>query len=110
MCFYRLISGIQNEIYEKAFKPAAIKRGRVYTPLSVAKYNASLMLGNSHVSLGQTLRFPQNYIPIAGYYINSEKIPPLPEVISHNINNLKKISFLVVQQSCQPYRFSIRKT
>lgn len=78
-----MVSGDENDIYESGYKSAAIKRGRDLLPFREAKYSGSLMLGNSHVSLGQAIRLPQNYIPIAGYHID-DNTAPLPEVIDHD--------------------------
>ncbi|XP_059051955.1 UDP-glucosyltransferase 2-like, partial [Achroia grisella] len=50
--------------------------------------NISLILGNSHVSLGQATRLPQNYIPIAGYHIDSN-VKPLPEDLKNLLDNSK---------------------
>ncbi|XP_026332313.1 UDP-glucuronosyltransferase 2B1-like [Hyposmocoma kahamanoa] len=87
--FYKWwVTGVETEIYESGFRSAALKRGRVLLPFSEAKYNASLMLGNSHVSLGQAIRLPQNYIPIAGYHIDSN-IAPLPEDLQKIMDNAK---------------------
>ncbi|XP_049885624.1 UDP-glucosyltransferase 2-like [Pectinophora gossypiella] len=70
------VSGVESEIYQNIFSSAGAERGRTLPPFSEAKYNGSLMFGNSHVSSGQSLRLPQNYKPIAGYHIDPE-IKPL---------------------------------
>jgi hypothetical protein len=57
------------------------KRGRPAVTLNEVKYNASLMFGNSHVSIGNAMRLPQNYKPIRGYHIDPD-VKPLPEVKS----------------------------
>lgn len=75
---------IEEEIYQAAFGPAVALRGRSLPSYNDVRFNASLMLGNSHVSLGQATRLPQNYKPIAGYHINPE-VKPLPEVRSYYV-------------------------
>ncbi|KAG7299317.1 hypothetical protein JYU34_016240 [Plutella xylostella] len=72
------LNGINNNIYEEYFGPAAEARGRSLTPLDIQRYNISLMLGNSHVSLGEATRLPQSYKPIGGFHINAD-LKPLPQ-------------------------------
>lgn len=43
------------------------------------KYNASLLLGNSQVALGDAVPLPPNYKHIGGFHID-EVVKPLPEV------------------------------
>ncbi|XP_068619571.1 UDP-glucosyltransferase 2-like [Battus philenor] len=74
----------ENRIFNNAFGPAVANRGRTLPSFYEAKYNGSLMFGNSHVSSGIANRLPPNYIPIGGYHIN-ENTDPLPE-------NLQKIT------------------
>ncbi|KAL0868323.1 hypothetical protein ABMA27_007847 [Loxostege sticticalis] len=68
---------VEDAIYNAGYGPAAAKRGLALAPLSVVKYNASLMLGNSHVSIGQPMRLPGNYKQILGYHV-ADKVQPLP--------------------------------
>ncbi|KAL0868322.1 hypothetical protein ABMA27_007847 [Loxostege sticticalis] len=70
---------VEDAIYNAGYGPAAAKRGLALAPLSVVKYNASLMLGNSHVSIGQPMRLPGNYKQILGYHV-ADKVQPLPVV------------------------------
>nr|WEU75326.1 uridine diphosphate-glycosyltransferases 40AW1 [Glyphodes pyloalis] len=70
--------GLEEAIYNGGYGPSAAKRGVELSPLSQVKYNGSLMLGNSHIAMGQPVRLPQNYKPILGYHI-AEKVKPLPE-------------------------------
>ncbi|XP_049885625.1 UDP-glucosyltransferase 2-like [Pectinophora gossypiella] len=74
---------LEKKDYEKIFGPIFEKRGKVLPPYEELRFNGSLMLGNSHVSLGQATRIPQNFKPIGGYHINP-KLKPLPD-------DLKKI-------------------
>ncbi|XP_026332064.1 UDP-glucuronosyltransferase 2B1-like [Hyposmocoma kahamanoa] len=69
---------VEEKTYQVFFGPAVAIRGRSLPPYHDVRFNASLMLGNSHVSLGQATRLPQNYKPIAGYHIDPN-VKPLPE-------------------------------
>ncbi|GBP15236.1 UDP-glucuronosyltransferase 2B31 [Eumeta japonica] len=70
-------------LYEEVFSAAGKKRGIILPPLREVKFNASFVLSNSHVSLGDAVRLPQNFIPIAGYHMD-----PKPEPLTED---LKKI-------------------
>ncbi|VVD02085.1 unnamed protein product [Leptidea sinapis] len=72
------LKDIDEIIYRHAYKSAAQSRGRKLSPLHKVKYNASLMLGNSHVSSGESFTLPQSYKPIGGFHIPDE-IEPLPK-------------------------------
>ncbi|XP_028166355.1 UDP-glucuronosyltransferase-like [Ostrinia furnacalis] len=74
---------IEDSIYNSEYGPAAAIRGITLPSLTVMRYNASLMLGNSHISMGQSISLPQNYKEILGYHI-ADKVQPLPD-------NIKKI-------------------
>lgn len=71
----------EEKLYKEFMGPAVSLRGRSLPSFDDVRYNASLMLGNSHVSLGQAIRLPQSYKPIAGYHIDPN-VKPLPEVRS----------------------------
>ncbi|XP_068619597.1 UDP-glucosyltransferase 2-like [Battus philenor] len=58
------------QTFDKAFKQAVSKRGRVLPSLHELKYNASLMFGNSHILTGNGMPLPRNFIEIGGYHIN----------------------------------------
>nr|XP_013189936.1 unnamed protein product [Amyelois transitella] len=77
-----------NEVYAELLVPHIIKRGKPVIPLDDIKYNASLVLGNSHVSLGLPTRLPQAYMPIGGYHIDPE-VPPLPKDLQNLLDNAK---------------------
>ncbi|CAG5053484.1 unnamed protein product [Parnassius apollo] len=77
---------IEKEFYEKTFTPIVQRRGRNLPPYDELRYNASMVLGSSHVSLGQAIRLPQNYIPIAGYHIDDDT-KPLPEDLQRIMEN-----------------------
>ncbi|CAH1636140.1 unnamed protein product [Spodoptera littoralis] len=74
--------------YERIVVPQVQKRGRQAPPLSEVQYNASLVLGNSHVSMGLPLSLPQNYKPVGGYHIE-EEVKPLPEDLEKIMMNSK---------------------
>ncbi|CAG9793379.1 unnamed protein product [Diatraea saccharalis] len=78
----------ESSIYDAGFGPSAIKRGVKLSPLAEVMYNGSLMLGNSHVSLGQPIKLPANYKSILGYHI-PQKIDPLPESIQRVMDNAR---------------------
>lgn len=77
--FLRTLHDTELVVYAQGFGPAFAKRGRDMPSLDVIKYNASLMLGNSHVSSGNPVSLPQNYKAIGGYHIE-ENTKPLPKV------------------------------
>ncbi|RVE44215.1 hypothetical protein evm_011114 [Chilo suppressalis] len=81
-------SGVANKIFNEGYGPALTMRGRLLPSLQEVSHNASLMLGNSHVSTGRPVRLPQNYIPIAGYHIE-EEVKPLPEDIKKIMDEAK---------------------
>ncbi|XP_041982833.1 UDP-glucosyltransferase 2-like [Aricia agestis] len=80
---YMYFADTEKEIYDQVVAPAIRKRGRPVPNLEDVKYNASLVLGNSHISLGMPNRLPDSYKHVGGYHIDKE-VKPLPE-------NLKKI-------------------
>ncbi|XP_073959119.1 UDP-glucosyltransferase 2-like isoform X1 [Choristoneura fumiferana] len=82
------ISFEAERMYELAFASAVGKRGRKLPPYQEARYNASFVLGNSHISAGQATRLPQNYASIAGYHIQ-ETVKPLPEDLQKIMDNAK---------------------
>ncbi|XP_050355009.1 UDP-glucosyltransferase 2-like [Nymphalis io] len=83
-----LYSGVENEIYEKHFVPHIRDRGYPVKPFETLKYNGSLVLSNSHVSLGIATRLPPNFIPIGGYHID-HIVKPLPEDLQKIMDNAK---------------------
>ncbi|XP_063536632.1 UDP-glycosyltransferase UGT5-like [Cydia strobilella] len=62
-------------LFERAFGPAVAMRGRQLPLLEDVKYNASMILGNSHVAIGQSTKLPPSYVPIAGYHIQNKSLP-----------------------------------
>ncbi|XP_046972213.1 UDP-glucosyltransferase 2-like isoform X2 [Vanessa cardui] len=82
------IDGIDQEIYEKHFVPHIRNRGYPVPPFEELRYNASLVLSNSHVSMGVATRLPPNYIPIGGYHIDPV-VKPLPKDLQKIIDDAK---------------------
>ncbi|XP_038207504.1 UDP-glycosyltransferase UGT5-like [Zerene cesonia] len=78
----------QYKEYEKLFVPAIKKRGHAVPSLDEVVYNASLILSNSHASMGKAISLPQNFIPIGGYHI-SQDLKPLPENLQKILDNAK---------------------
>ncbi|XP_046972134.1 UDP-glucosyltransferase 2-like [Vanessa cardui] len=82
------ISGVHQEIYVKHFVPHIRNRGYPVPPFDELKYNASLVLSNSHVSMGIATRLPPNYIPIGGYHIDPVA-KPLPKELQKIVDDAK---------------------
>ncbi|XP_052756326.1 UDP-glycosyltransferase UGT5-like [Galleria mellonella] len=81
-------NGVAEREFERLLGPYLIQRGKAIPSFSDVNYNVSLVLGNSHVSLGQAIRLPQNYIPVGGYHIDSD-VKPLPEDLKKILDNAK---------------------
>ncbi|XP_059051819.1 UDP-glucosyltransferase 2-like [Achroia grisella] len=80
--------GLDENQFQNLIGPYITKRGKVIPGYREVQSNISLVLGNSHVSLGQATRLPQNYKPIAGYHINNE-VEPLPDDLKKLLDNAK---------------------
>ncbi|CAH0678037.1 unnamed protein product [Spodoptera exigua] len=72
------VRDMEEKAFRDSFGPAAAKRGITLPTLYDLKYNSSMMLANSHYSLGDPQRLPASYAAIGGYHIEDE-IPPLPK-------------------------------
>ncbi|XP_045779379.1 UDP-glucosyltransferase 2-like [Maniola jurtina] len=71
----------RNEFDEKmknVFGAATVKRGNRLPHFDDVRYNASLMLGNSHAVTGDRIALPENYKHIGGYHMK-EVDEPLPK-------------------------------
>ena len=73
------MSRIENDIYNEIFAPEIRKRGYPVPTLDELKYNASLILSNSHVSMGTAAVLPPSLIHIGGYHVDNN-VKPLPAV------------------------------
>ncbi|XP_052756579.1 UDP-glycosyltransferase UGT5-like, partial [Galleria mellonella] len=79
---------LEEQQYTDVFKPILAKRGKTLPAYNEILYNASLTLGNSHVSLGQATRLPQSYKPIGGYHIDYNNTA-LPKDLKQILDNAK---------------------
>uniref|UniRef100_A0A2A4JD43 UDP-glucuronosyltransferase n=1 Tax=Heliothis virescens TaxID=7102 RepID=A0A2A4JD43_HELVI len=68
----------QAALYESMYAPIAAARGVPLPPFHEAKHNVSILLVNSHESIGWTYSVPSNVVNIAGYHID-ENPPALPK-------------------------------
>ncbi|CAB3238620.1 unnamed protein product [Arctia plantaginis] len=78
----------QIDIYNEWVAPHFIARGRKPPSFEEFRYNASLVLGNSHISMGEGLRIPHNYKPVGGYHID-ENVKPLPKDLKKIMDSAK---------------------
>ncbi|XP_047511764.1 UDP-glucosyltransferase 2-like isoform X6 [Pieris napi] len=85
---YRYVYGSEQKTYEQFIVPHIRDKIRLVPSLDILRYNASLMFGNSHYSLGRATRLPQNYIPIGGYHIDTDT-KPLPKDLQIIMDNAK---------------------
>ncbi|XP_045454777.1 UDP-glucosyltransferase 2-like [Melitaea cinxia] len=83
-----LVNPRENEDYERILVPIIRKRGYPVPSFEELRYNVSLVLGNSHESLGRTMALPANYINIGGYHIDTN-VKPLPEELKKIMDNAK---------------------
>lgn len=77
--YFRIGRFLDWRSYNRLIAPHFEARGKIPPSFEQLRYNASLVLGNSHVSMGEAKRLPQNYINIGGYHID-EKTKPLSDV------------------------------
>ncbi|XP_061379749.1 UDP-glucosyltransferase 2-like [Danaus plexippus] len=68
----------KERMFREIFGPAAKERGIKLPHFNDVRYNASLMLGNSHIVVGDAIALPQNYWHIGGYHIK-KTVEPLPK-------------------------------
>ncbi|CAG9793373.1 unnamed protein product [Diatraea saccharalis] len=76
------------DVIYTSLTPFIRQRGREVPEFEVLKYNASLMLGNSHVSMGSSPALPQSYKAVGGYHIDTD-IKPLPTDLQKIMDNAK---------------------
>ncbi|XP_068619918.1 UDP-glucosyltransferase 2-like [Battus philenor] len=89
MLYHQFVSSrVENEDYEQIVAPLFKKRGKTVPSFEEVKRNVSLVLGNSHESLGQTIRLPLSYKAIAGFHID-DKVEPLPQDLKKVMDNAK---------------------
>ncbi|XP_045503975.1 UDP-glycosyltransferase UGT5-like [Colias croceus] len=78
----------EQQYYEEYIVPHIRDKSKPVPSLETLRYNASLMLGNSHPSMGGSMKLPQNYKPIGGYHIDTN-VKPLPENLKNIMDNAK---------------------
>ncbi|XP_026500156.2 UDP-glucosyltransferase 2-like [Vanessa tameamea] len=83
-----LITPFEKTIYNNVFNKIAAERGVTIPSYDEAVYNGSMLLLNSHPSIGTPFRLPQNAKYIAGYHIDT-KVKPLPKEIENIMNEAK---------------------
>ncbi|XP_039759907.1 UDP-glucosyltransferase 2-like [Pararge aegeria] len=80
------VYGLEEDIYNEFFVPVIRHRNNTVRSFETLRYNVSLILSNSHVSMGVPARLPSNVISIGGYHI-SPKVKPLPEDLQKVMDN-----------------------
>lgn len=85
---YMYFDEIARQEYEHLFLPHILNRGRQPPSYYDIQFNASLVLGYTHTSLGEAVPIPQNYIPVGGYHIE-EELEALPENLKKILDNAK---------------------
>ncbi|CAK1594081.1 unnamed protein product [Parnassius mnemosyne] len=76
------------ELYTKTFATAIAQRGKALPSFDDIRFNASMILGYSHVSLGDANTLPQSYKPVAGLHID-QNLKPLPEELKNIMERSK---------------------
>ncbi|XP_072933208.1 UDP-glucosyltransferase 2-like [Epargyreus clarus] len=80
------IHPIEERHYQSVVVPLIAKRGHVIPSYNELRYNASLVLGNSHISAGRPLQLPESYKTVGGYHIRKER-EPLPKELQNIMDN-----------------------
>ncbi|XP_045503984.1 UDP-glucosyltransferase 2-like [Colias croceus] len=86
--FRYFITPAERRIYDSSLRKIAQRRGVVLPPYEEAIYNGSLLLINSHPSIGQAYRLPQNAKYVAGFHIHAN-VKPLPKDLQHLMDTAK---------------------
>ncbi|CAH1636133.1 unnamed protein product [Spodoptera littoralis] len=76
----------EEAIYQKHVVPILKEQGKPVPDYNVLKYNASLMLGNTNVAIGNAMPLPPSYKHIGGYHID-EEVKSLPEDLKKIMDN-----------------------
>ncbi|KAJ0172132.1 hypothetical protein K1T71_012105 [Dendrolimus kikuchii] len=85
---YYQIQPLERKLYSEWIVPALQERGKPIPSYDDLVNNVSLVIGNSHVSLGIATKLPQNYKSAGGYHI-SDHVDPLPEDLKKIMDNAK---------------------
>ncbi|CAH0402436.1 unnamed protein product [Chilo suppressalis] len=83
-----VVMPFEQHLYNKVYTPIGEKRGIKLPYYYDAAYNGSLLLLNSHPSIGTPFRLPQNAHYVAGFHIDT-KTKPLPENLQKLMNEAK---------------------
>ncbi|XP_041982970.1 UDP-glycosyltransferase UGT5-like [Aricia agestis] len=98
----------ETKVYEEVFGPAAALRGQKLPAFDEVRYNASLMFGNSHVSVAETIALPQNYKDIGGYHIK-RNVDPLPQNLQQIMDNSRDgVIYFSLGSLLQPQKMPIK--
>ncbi|KAI8437416.1 hypothetical protein MSG28_011744 [Choristoneura fumiferana] len=79
---------MEENTYNTRIAPVIAKKGRPVPTFDEVKFNASLLIANTHVSLGQAMTLPQNCITIGGYHID-DVVQPLPKDLQKIMDDSK---------------------
>ncbi|XP_038207520.1 UDP-glucosyltransferase 2-like [Zerene cesonia] len=85
---YFVINNLQLNAYQNLLVPFIEKRGYKAPSLNEVLYNSSLLLSNSHPSMGTALSLPQNVKAVGGYHIGRD-VKPLPDDLKKTLDNSK---------------------
>ncbi|XP_026735998.1 UDP-glucuronosyltransferase 2B20-like [Trichoplusia ni] len=83
-----IVTAYEMWMYSSVYPEIAAKRGVTLPPYSEAVYNASLMLVNSHPSIGGSIKLPQNVKNVGGYHIDTD-VKPLPKDLQKLMDEAK---------------------
>ncbi|XP_038207503.1 UDP-glucosyltransferase 2-like [Zerene cesonia] len=86
--FRYFITPVEKEIFDSSLRKLAKKRGLTMPSYEEAIYNGSLLLINSHPSISQPYRLPQNAKYVAGFHIDAN-VKPLPLDLQHLMDKAK---------------------
>ncbi|CAK1545461.1 unnamed protein product [Leptosia nina] len=78
----------ENLIFEQAYRTAVELRGRRLPSFDEVRFNASIMLGNSHIAAGESYPLPQAYKMIGGYHLKGV-MEPLPKDLQKIMDEAK---------------------
>nr|XP_034836236.1 UDP-glucuronosyltransferase 2B2-like [Maniola hyperantus] len=82
------ISGLEHSLYNDLFVPVIRDRHNSVPPFETLRYNASLILSNSHLSMSTAAKLPPNVICIGGYHIKPN-VKPLSKDLQQLMDNAK---------------------
>ncbi|XP_050355093.1 UDP-glucosyltransferase 2-like [Nymphalis io] len=83
-----LVTPFEKTIYNNVFKKIAADRGVTIPSYDEAVYNGSMLLLNSHPSIGTPFRLPQNAKYVGGYH-SDPKVKSLPKELKKIMDDAK---------------------